>query len=895
MKKSLLALGILFGLATASAAHAAAFPPALGGTGTTIVPASGTVLIGNGAGTYTPALLTPGTDIVISNASGSVTIAVNNSAFLPSSTVYVATLNGQSGAVTITSSTLGVATNTISLFNGNGFTTTTIQSVLNALSVSGLLTYNSSTGVFGYTSSSLALGSASQHSFSDFLASSTLYVTSVNGNSGVVTITSSSLGVPPGSNYLASSTVYVTSVNGSSGALTITSSSLGVATNTISLFNGNGFITSAPATSTINGVTGPTFTFSIVATSSASSITTSSAQVFLNLLKYNSSTDITITSTGTIIFANHNISQFTNDAGYGTSNVSTSTANTWSALQTFSGGVGNSLAVGSDTISGSSSTPSTIENLNGVCNVPMPYSSSTYGDFGIWSTNCYNAKVALGYESVVVYVGSPGILSGMWSQGILASSTDTTFQIECARGANIYWTGTNTSTITNFKSDSNSGWNGGAENCNVNGGGEGGQSTFWQFGGSGGSYGITFSHDYIHNFHQGLVPTSNAPMPIVEDSQFESIPQPIDFNYSGTTNSGENNAFMRNVFGNCYSGFNQATATEIYFFNTAGVGMYNNSFDDCHIDFAGGNFGSVISGGWFENPTAQTQQLPGVPYVTVATSTANSINNVSLLGVPFMNDASSTTSTPPEFVLNSSYVYAAGDSAYANGTASSVNTFASDGASGATTICGFVNASGTTNQGVLSLVNSVASSGNLPSGKSAGMNCVIQAGNGFAYGMYASGNVITYYGGDGVYEQQNMDAQGGIGDDVTTYFGNGGSSVSKFSSSTIEVGDTFALGQATYAANFTLPSTANSGHSDYTFTGSSWATTTLPVVNLTQDRIYIFKNRGTSSTNIVASTTAPDFIWLGTTNASATNYVLNPGSSTMLINDGTYWDQLWHQ
>ena len=134
MKKFLLALGTLFSLIFAGhIALSAAYPPGLGGTGSVVVPTSGQILIGNGAGTYTPAVLTPGTDLIITNASGSVTIAVNATAFLPSSTVYVGTVNGSSGAVTITSSTLGVATNTLSLFNGNNFTTTTIQSVLNSL------------------------------------------------------------------------------------------------------------------------------------------------------------------------------------------------------------------------------------------------------------------------------------------------------------------------------------------------------------------------------------------------------------------------------------------------------------------------------------------------------------------------------------------------------------------------------------------------------------------------------------------------------------------------------------------------------------------------------------------------------------------------------------------
>lgn len=77
----------------------------------------------------------------------------------------------------------------------------------------------------------------------------------------------------------------------------------------------------ANTTTTINGVQGPTFTFSIVSTSSASSITTSSTNIFLNLLALSSSSDITITPTGSIIFASHNISQFTNNANFTTTTI----------------------------------------------------------------------------------------------------------------------------------------------------------------------------------------------------------------------------------------------------------------------------------------------------------------------------------------------------------------------------------------------------------------------------------------------------------------------------------------------------------------------------------------------------------------------------------------------
>jgi hypothetical protein len=81
-------------------------------------------------------------------------------------------------------------------------------------------------------------------------------------------------------------------------------------------------LTAAPATTTINGVAGPTITFSVVGTSTPSSVTTSTGQVFLNLLQSASGTDISVGTNGVINFIN---------PGFVTSGSST----TWTAAQTF--------------------------------------------------------------------------------------------------------------------------------------------------------------------------------------------------------------------------------------------------------------------------------------------------------------------------------------------------------------------------------------------------------------------------------------------------------------------------------------------------------------------------------------------------------------------------------
>src|SRR5665213_1859837 len=77
------------------------------------------------------------------------------------------------------------------------------------------------------------------------------------------------------------------------------------ASHNISQFtNDSGYKTSVPATTTINGAQCPVFTFSIVVTSSASSITTSTCSTFFNLLQNSSGTDINVAANGQINFVN---------------------------------------------------------------------------------------------------------------------------------------------------------------------------------------------------------------------------------------------------------------------------------------------------------------------------------------------------------------------------------------------------------------------------------------------------------------------------------------------------------------------------------------------------------------------------------------------------------------
>jgi hypothetical protein len=220
MKKLLvIALSTLaiFGVLSAIDAIAAPYYPAQGGTGTGTIPQSGQILIGNGSSTYTPAYLLCSGNCSVANASGSVIISVSaqTSSTIQILPVSVATSSfsivGDGSYITVTNpgtSTIKIALST--------------SQVLQLLSASSPLAYNSSTGQFTCAScltslngallvlnnlsdvasttaarNNLGLGSISTFSKTDYLTSSTVYVSSVNGLSGAVTITSSSLGVFP--------------------------------------------------------------------------------------------------------------------------------------------------------------------------------------------------------------------------------------------------------------------------------------------------------------------------------------------------------------------------------------------------------------------------------------------------------------------------------------------------------------------------------------------------------------------------------------------------------------------------------------------------------------------------------------------------------------------------
>jgi hypothetical protein len=100
-------------------------PVANGGTGSSSTPTNGQIPIGNGTN-YTPATLTAGTNIAITNGAG--TITISNTSTASGTVTSVATGNGLQGGTITTSGTLSVACpsyNTVgSYITGGGYFTT---------------------------------------------------------------------------------------------------------------------------------------------------------------------------------------------------------------------------------------------------------------------------------------------------------------------------------------------------------------------------------------------------------------------------------------------------------------------------------------------------------------------------------------------------------------------------------------------------------------------------------------------------------------------------------------------------------------------------------------------------------------------------------------------------
>jgi len=286
-----------------SSAHAA-YLPVQGGTGTATIPAAGQTLIGNSSGTYTPAYILCAGTCSVATSSGGITITgtgvatntgnwagtwqlYNPSDFLASSTTKVISVNGLSGVVTITSSTLGVVWPTV-----NG----TQASAYQIVPGTGL-----SSNVSGATTTlsvNLNSGSAVTCSANQFL--NTL---SATGTAACGTIT---FPTPMAYTFSAGTGISISQATSSSNTTT-----------TVTLNINNGSVQNCAAGTYANQLSATAIISCGIAVNTIAGVNTSTISF--------------IAAGGTKITTSTNSITFTT--------VSTSTANSWTALQTYTQGI----------------------------------------------------------------------------------------------------------------------------------------------------------------------------------------------------------------------------------------------------------------------------------------------------------------------------------------------------------------------------------------------------------------------------------------------------------------------------------------------------------------------------------------------------------------------------
>ena len=322
--------------------------PENGGTGTGVVPTNGQLPIGNGA-TYTPANLTQGTGLTITNGAGSVALAITNTgvtagAYGSASVVPNYTVNAQ-GQLTVAANT-SIAIDTSQVISGifpiaRGGTNT------NATPTAGTVAYGTGTAIaysaVGTAGQALVSNGASAPSWSTITSSQ--WVTSganiyyTTGNVGIGTTSpSSALDVKGTLRLSGASSGYVgLAPAAAAGSTTYTLPSADGSANQVLRTNGSGVLSWVTSGSgTVTSVSG---TGTVSGLSLSGTVTTSGNLTLGGTLSLTSG-DIT-SGLGFTPYSNTNPSGFVTSSGsvaFATSAGSASTATSASTAANLSGG-----------------------------------------------------------------------------------------------------------------------------------------------------------------------------------------------------------------------------------------------------------------------------------------------------------------------------------------------------------------------------------------------------------------------------------------------------------------------------------------------------------------------------------------------------------------------------
>jgi hypothetical protein len=915
----------IFGALGAIDATAAAYPPGLGGTGTTASPTSGQTLIGNASGTYTPANVSSGAGVSITNGSGTITIgntgvtslAGSGCVSVPDATgsisLAVSCISGNQNIVfTITGDATGTASGTTAITDT--ITVIGLNGKLLPTNTTGTLQYSGGAWSINLATSSLGLYNANGvlSSYAGSSCGGSQYVSSISAT-GVVTCS-----VPPGTgvstfnnssgtvNYADVGTGNVTTTKAVSGGNTTTTFSItgvipaangGTATTTalgsnaftstpipttfVSMLNGG----SGAVTYNVNAGTGIAVTTSTTSSTVTLNINNGSVQncatgQLVNGLSATGTIACTVTinsiggvSTGTILLSGTGgirISTTTNTITI--SGVSTSTANTWTAPQTFSGGVAGPLNVASDTISGSIASPSLIENLDTV----IYASTSTPSGFGDYAA--YLTSLCLANATGTTIMVPQGVLNVSTT---ILEAYRCTYQGAGGGGTILNWTGPQGGAMAQmafpptphtagggFYNITFSNAQGSATTTNPTIGILEGSSTT-----AGGAHSIVYGNTFV-----GL----GLAMEVTSGTYDNTIQQNTFRNNGGaiwtlpSNNSGEAEHIVLNWVVDQAGG----SGNNCIWFQTSSVeqaDVTDNTNDNCQIR-VGANNQVFINSDEVEN----AGYLDG-NYIPIQEDSSGGSNMV-VSGLQVTNDSSSTASTYAS-------VFYIGSNAVVSGVTVNRNTVSNatsvpilvqdDGSAGNEnlTISDVYNESGGFQQWSTSAAN------NLPT-STPFSGWVQQYHNSYWSGWVQQGNNRTQlYNGDGTtISISTGPAGGGSAAGMTSEFGG----LNNVGTSTISDDGTLGLRTEVNAASvpITGPEAGTNGYANYIFTGSSAATDTLPLIASSTFREYTFYDRGTAA--FVVNASSSDLI----NNAAATStaFSLASGHGVTFVDDGTYWD-----
>ncbi len=588
-----------------------------------------------------------------------------------------------------------------------------------------------------------------------------------------------------------------------------------------------GCVGAASATA-INGVAGPTFTFSIVSTSSASSITTSSQQVFLNILQNTSSSDITISPTGTIVFANHNISQFTNNSGYITtstnnfggitnasvtalspvvwsttstiscptcSTVSTSSANTWSQVQTFSG-VSNTGNETSTSYSSNSASSSIIDYLNGKWTVRPDYAtagfagSSTLTDLGAIANYAYLANSSTQSSTVINLTSLPQFTP--YTTPIVFGTNGQYVDLECNPGQVLEFNATSGVAITynegtGIPSSSHLPHLGGRNCIFATATTTAGGTTDIVIGGSNGESQLSLENFGAIQAGIGWNSSSNAYMVSLTNPMARKDTQ----EWVGNTANNSGESFK--LYGVNFVDPANASATNCIDLKSsayASFEMFGGSIDDCQETVEAGNLSVNHYGVHRENPAATTYGQYDFLNILSSANCGSSVND---FGGIYMNDGTSTAGGAPNEFVNYGSCFSATDDVLAhNGPGTSTARF--------------LNNTNSTGNGYATITNTNNSQGGVVALFQAGnalittnFGTLTSVGNSYATGFMAGtagSNGVYIPNGNGFIFNSTIPGGGGAGTSLNAIGGGVGTStpsstwqVEGSNSSTLEIGN----------------------------------------------------------------------------------------------------------